>query len=151
MNVSLPLQKKYELWSSHIQAGVRPEEATEMTAGSVSDIPASTDERDIVSAPTTEIPNSLDLEDPGDEIQVKPMDMGLYNTVNLQQEIAKGMQGIFDDEAASQDTAEDNEEEDNDVPRIPNMPDILEDSDLAGEEGPLAYVSQDFRKTRQKI
>ena len=138
-------QKKYELWSSHIQAGVRPEEATEMTAGSVSDIPASTDERDIVSAPTTEIPNSLDLEDPGDEIQVKPMDMGLYNTVNLQQEIAKGMQGIFDDEAASQDTAEDNEEEDNDVPRIPNMPDILEDSDLAGEEGPLAYVSQDTK------
>ena len=138
-------QKKYELWSSHIQAGVRPEEATEMTAGSVSDIPASTDERDIVSAPTTEIPNSLDLEDPGDEIQVKPMDMGLYNTVNLQQEIAKGMQGIFDDEAASQDTAEDNEEEDNDVPRIPNMPDILEDSDLTGEEGPLAYVSQDTK------
>lgn len=138
-------QKKYELWSSHIQAGVRPEEATEMTTGSVSDIPASTDERDIVSAPTTEIPNSLDLEDPGDEIQVKPMDMGLYNTVNLQQEIAKGMQGIFDDEAASQDTAEDNEEEDNDVPRIPNMPDILEDSNLAAEEGPLAYVSQDTK------
>ena len=143
-------KKKYDLWSSHIRAGVRQEEAAEVTAGSVSDIPASTDERDIVSAPTTEIPDSLDLEDPGDDIQVKPMDMGLYNTVNLQQEIAKGMQGIFDEENSSEDAAMDAGEGENDIPQISNMPDILEESDLTAEDGPLGYVSQDTKVISRK-
>ena len=138
-------KKKYDLWSSHIQAGVRPEEAAEVTVGSVSDISASTDEKDIVTAPTTEIPISLDLEDPGDDIQVKPMDMGLYNTVNLQQEIAKGMQGIFDEENTSEEATMDAGEEEDEIPQISDMPDILEESDLTAEDGPLAYVSQDTK------
>lgn len=86
-------QEKYDLWKANIQAGQRPDEATEGTADS--EITASTDEKDIASAPTTEIPVSMDM----DDIQVKTMDVGsMYSTVNLQKEIAEGMKGLFDEE-----------------------------------------------------
>lgn len=151
-------QEKYELWKKNIQAGLRPEEATEGATGSISDIAASTDEKDIVSAPTTEIPATLEMDE--DDIQVKTVDVGnMYSTVNLQKEIAEGMKGLFDEE-----------EEGEEVPEIKDVPDIFDtaegmaeaahDEADASEEEPgetagsgetpssipaLSYVSQDTK------
>lgn len=100
-------QQKYDLWKSNIQAGQRPDEATEGAADN--EITASTDEQDIASAPTTEIPASMDM----DDIQVKTVDVGsMYSTVNLQKEIAEGMKEIF-------------EEEDEEASGIKEIPDIF--------------------------
>lgn len=117
-------QEKYELWKKNIQAGLRPEEATEGATDGISDIAASTDEKDIVSAPTTEIPATLEMDE--DDIQVKTVDVGnMYSTVNLQKEIAEGMKGLFDEE-----------EEGEEVPEIKDVPDIFDTSEGIDEEIP---------------
>lgn len=53
-------------------------------------------EEDIKDAPTAEIP----IEE--DEIEVKPVDVGRYNTINLQAALAESMKDIWEDEASKQ-------------------------------------------------
>ena len=59
----------------------------------VSDVGASIDSQDIVSAPTTEIPAQEEI-----DIQVKTVDVGQYNTTNLQEALAESMKELLGEE-----------------------------------------------------
>ena len=89
-------QKKYEeLMREH--RGVEPErdeeDASEVKVReSISDVSSSTDNADLQGAPTTELP-----QDPQEmDIQVKTVDVGQYNTINLQEALAESMKEILD-------------------------------------------------------
>lgn len=89
-------QKKYEeLMREH--RGVEPErdeeDASEVKVReSISDVSSSTDNADLQGAPTTELPH-----DPQEmDIQVKTVDVGQYNTINLQEALAESMKEILD-------------------------------------------------------
>ncbi len=64
-------------------------EAPAPVSESISDISASTDSNDLKGAPTTEMPQDID-------IQVKPVDVGQYNTMNLQEALAESMKELMD-------------------------------------------------------
>ncbi|MCR5594493.1 MAG: hypothetical protein K6G12_01475 [Lachnospiraceae bacterium] len=80
------------------------------------DIPSSIDTADLQAAPTSEIPQEID-------IQVKPVDVGQYNTMNLQEALAESMKELLDTD------------EDEIAPSIPE--EGLEDNTIFGP-GPLA-------------
>lgn len=94
------------------ESGVIPEEEnyTKVIPDLESAILRETDNRMVSDAPTTEIlPKELE------EIQVKTMDMGQYNTINLQKELAASMKEIMAAAGEEQQQeiffAEENEEE----------------------------------------
>lgn len=58
---------------------------------SVSDQPSSTDYADLQAAPTTDMSEE-------DEIQVKTVDVGQYNTMNLQEALAESMKDLWGNE-----------------------------------------------------
>lgn len=64
-----------------------------METTQISDIEASTDSKDLESAPTTEIKLTEE-----DDIQVKTLDVNQFNTMDLQEVVASGMKGIFSEE-----------------------------------------------------
>ncbi|MBO4899072.1 MAG: hypothetical protein J5509_02165 [Lachnospiraceae bacterium] len=89
-------QKKYdELMREH--RGIEPERDEEDSSEvkvreSISDVSSSTDNADLQGAPTTELPK-----DPQEmDIQVKTVDVGQYNTINLQEALAESMKEILD-------------------------------------------------------
>ncbi|MCR5511323.1 MAG: hypothetical protein K6F54_10290 [Lachnospiraceae bacterium] len=89
-------QKKYdELTRDH--RGTEPvqteEDASQVKVReSISDVGSSTDNADLQGAPTTELPK-----DPQEmDIQVKTVDVGQYNTINLQEALAESMKEILD-------------------------------------------------------
>ena len=89
-------QKKYdELTRDH--RGTEPvqteEDASQVKVReSISDVSSSTDNADLQGAPTTELPK-----DPQEmDIQVKTVDVGQYNTINLQEALAESMKEILD-------------------------------------------------------
>lgn len=93
-------QAKYDSWMRE-----RDEYIAENSAGSNvsmntnSDVSASTDDEDLKGAPTTEMPQDID-------IQVKTVDVGQYNTINLQEALAESMKDIWTGEEASESVIE---------------------------------------------
>ena len=86
-------QEKYDKYMrdhgrSTEEKSAEPEAAAPVSE-SVSDISASTDSNDLKGAPTTEMPQDID-------IQVKPVDVGQYNTMNLQEALAESMKELMD-------------------------------------------------------
>lgn len=97
--LSAEQQEKYNLWIALRDAEAKEDLQDKKTMASVStdngvtDMDASTDEADLVIAPTTEI--RMDDEE---EIQVKPVDVGQFNTMNIQQALADSMKEFFNSE-----------------------------------------------------
>lgn len=58
--------------------------------------PLQTEDRNILNAPTVRIP-SEEI-----DIQVKTMDVGQYNTINLQKELAEGVKAFLDEKASAE-------------------------------------------------
>ena len=103
-------QYKYDEWMRERDEEIIEErrETYGVTGETVSDVPYSTDEADLTGAPTTEMPQDMD-------IKVKTVDVGQYNTTNLQEALAESMRDIWGDDdtdahtpSAPQEDAEDN-------------------------------------------
>ena len=118
-------QLRYDLWMSEKNGELvvsQPDTSIpEIIKESTSDIPASTDDVDIKGAPTTEMPQEVD-------IQVKTVDVGQYNTINLQEALAESMKELWSDEESQGEAVEV-------TPSVPQTE--VEDNTIFGT-GPLA-------------
>lgn len=86
-------QIKYNEWIAERDGQNVPETAeAPVVSDSISDVGSSTDSSDLKGAPTTEIPQEMD-------IQVKTVDVGQYNTTNLQEALAESMKDIWGEDA----------------------------------------------------
>lgn len=81
-------QVKYEAWIRERDGLVAEESQVYATENTASDMEGSTDLKDLSSAPTTEMPQEMD-------IQITPEDDGQYNTTNLQEALAESMKDIW--------------------------------------------------------
>lgn len=96
--LSATQQLKYDTWINVRDQGIAAEKADaqipEIIKESTSDVAGSTDDEDLKGAPTTEMPQEVD-------IQVKTVDVGQYNTINLQEALAESMKDLWkgDEEA----------------------------------------------------
>lgn len=110
--------------------GYEPEEEEQREPGEVkvreaiSDVPSSTDQTDLQGAPTTEMPQEMD-------IQVKPVDVGQYNTMNLQEALAESMKELLN-------TDEDIEDRNREERLTPSTPELDVEDNTIFESSPLA-------------
>ena len=132
--LSAEQQAKYDAWIAERDAGDTPaeEEASE-EENDIADVSGDTrvagqirhaddsDEQTISVAPTTELP------------EVKTVDVGQYNTINLQMALAESMKEILEDDAAQ-------ESSDSEVPAEDEA--TVEADDIAGAEE-SAYAVQE--------
>lgn len=81
-------QVKYEAWIRERDGLVAEESQVYAAENTASDMEGSTDLKDLSSAPTTEMPQEMD-------IQITPEDDGQYNTTNLQEALAESMKDIW--------------------------------------------------------
>lgn len=93
---------------------------------SISDIKSSTDESDLQGAPTTEMPQEMD-------IQVKPVDVGQYNTMNLQEALAESMKELLNTDDDDEDIYKRREER-----LTPSTPELDVEDNTIFESSPLA-------------
>ncbi|MBQ9333617.1 MAG: hypothetical protein IJS12_04715 [Lachnospiraceae bacterium] len=90
----------------------------------ISDVPSSTDQTDLQGAPTTEMPQEMD-------IQVKPVDVGQYNTMNLQEALAESMKALLN-------TDEEIEDRNREERLTPSTPELDVEDNTIFESSPLA-------------
>ncbi len=92
-----------------------------------------TEEEDVINAPTTELP------------EVKPVDVGQYNTINLQMALAESMKEILAEESAGEEQPEEEAEEEPSIAEVLMAPLLqeteklppLEEPETAPEETPV--------------
>jgi len=104
-------QIKYNDWMlGNTGTVTEPAAETPVVSDSISDVEASIDTHDLKGAPTTEIPQEMD-------IQVKTVDVGQYNTTNLQEALAESMKDIWgtDDPIAATPSSPEEDVEDNTI------------------------------------
>lgn len=122
-------QAQYDAYmSDHGREEPEPSDPSEVNVReSISDVKSSTDESDLQGAPTTEMP-----QDPQEmDIQVKPVDVGQYNTMNLQEALAESMKELLN-------TDEDEELWQREERLTPSTPELdIEDNTIFGAS-PLA-------------
>ncbi len=106
---------------------------------SISDVPSSTDRTDLEGAPTTEMPQEMD-------IQVKPVDVGQYNTMNLQEALAESMKELLN-------TDEEIEDRNREERLIPSTPELDVEDNTIFESSPLAATGfmQEPPKTEERV
>lgn len=100
------------------------------------------DPMDIMNAPTVEIPGDS-LED----IQVKTMDVGEYNTINLQKELADSMKDLWEAPADEQPVSSEAEEL---YSNEPEETEYAEETAMDMEEEPVCEPEEEISNT-QKI
>jgi len=108
-----------------------PDDPTEVNVReSISDVKSSTDQADLQGAPTTEMPKEAQDMD----IQVKPVDVGQYNTMNLQEALAESMKELLNTDE-DEDPSESSRLEERLMPSTPELD--VEDNTIFGAS-PLA-------------
>lgn len=108
-----------------------PDDPTEVNVReSISDVKSSTDQADLQGAPTTEMPKEAQEMD----IQVKPVDVGQYNTMNLQEALAESMKELLNTDE-DEDLSESGRLEERLMPSTPELD--VEDNTIFGAS-PLA-------------
>ena len=86
------------------------------------------EEQDVLSAPTTELP------------EVKTVDVGQYNTINLQMALAESMKEVLAEDAPAEAEAQDETE---DTPVETEVPDEPEDVPMAVEEMEVPVTAEE--------
>ncbi len=122
-------QAQYDAYmSSHgSEEPEQPDPSEVNVRESISDVRSSTDKADLEGAPTTEMP----AEPQEMDIQVKPVDVGQYNTMNLQEALAESMKELLN-------TDEDEEVWQREERLTPSTPELdIEDNTIFGAS-PLA-------------
>ncbi len=87
-----PLTTEQEIKYRELKGGVRPKPRQEQVMVPEDELPIEIKQQDLTNAPTTELP-SKEL-----DIQVKPMNVGQYDTINLQKALEEGMKEFFSDQ-----------------------------------------------------
>lgn len=135
-------QARYEgRYEAYLQEQEAQQESFEQQEDNISE--DEEDPMDIMNAPTVEIPGDS-LED----IQVKTMDVGEYNTINLQKELADSMKDLWEVPPDEQPVSPEEEEEI--FPEEPEEEEYPEEAVLDIEEEPVSQPEEEISNT-QKI
>lgn len=95
-----PLTPEQELKYRELKSGMRPKQVPVSEPVPEDELPIEIKSQDVSNAPTTELP-SREL-----DIQVKPMKVGQYDTINLQKALAESMKELLGEEEKDQESQE---------------------------------------------